>query len=163
MDTSFIRGRRIALDIGSVRIGVASCDPDGILATPVETITRAIKNNSGKKDSGLSDSQVVQRISELVDEHNAIAIVIGMPTTLQGKRGMAADSVTNFSQLLRGVTEVPIDFFDERLTTVTAHQALRASGRTAKNSRGVIDQVAAVGILQGWLDQQRAKRVVASD
>ncbi len=136
------RGRRLAVDVGSVRIGVASCDPDGMLATPVETVARS------------SDGRDLSRIAELVAQYEAVEVVIGMPTTLRGEHGAAAHAATQFgSRIASRISPVPVVFHDERLTTVAATQMLRASGRSSRSHRSVIDQAAAVAILQSWLDQ----------
>ncbi|KQR98691.1 Holliday junction resolvase [Williamsia sp. Leaf354] len=137
------RGRRIAVDVGSVRIGVASCDPDGMLATPIETVARS------------KDASDIDRITDIVAEYEAVEVVVGMPTTLRGEHGAAAQAATAFAdRLATRIAPVPITFHDERLTTAAATQMLRASGRSAKQQRSVIDQAAAVAILQSWLDLQ---------
>ncbi|GAC82847.1 Holliday junction resolvase RuvX [Gordonia paraffinivorans] len=139
------RGRRLGIDVGSVRIGVAVCDPDGILATPVETVRRT--------PSGTAD---LERIAELVDEYEAIGVVVGLPKTLKNTAGVAAETARGFGErLAERIAPVEVHWQDERFTTVTAQQALHASGRSVKSSRGVIDQAAAVAILQGWLDARR--------
>ncbi len=138
-------GRVLGIDVGSVRIGVAVCDPDRILATPVETVTRT--------PGGSAD---VDRIAALTGEYEAVAVVIGMLRTLRYTAGPAADAARSFgTAIAESIAPVPVEYFDERFTTVTAQQALRASGRSVKSSRGVIDQAAAVAILQGWLDAGR--------
>ncbi|MGF0309982.1 MULTISPECIES: Holliday junction resolvase RuvX [Nocardiaceae] len=143
------RGRRIGIDVGSVRIGIASSDPDGVLATPVETVPRS-------KIKG-PDAPDVVRVAEIVAEYEAVEIVIGLPRTLRGERGSAVDAAERFGRSLhRRLGDVPIRMADERLTTVSASRALRDSGVRAKNQRSVIDQAAAVAILQGWLDERRA-------
>ncbi|GAA1464040.1 Holliday junction resolvase RuvX [Williamsia maris] len=137
------RGRRLAVDVGSVRIGVASCDPDGMLATPVETVARS------------SDGRDLTRIAELVAEYEAIEVIVGLPTTLRGEHGAAADAATGFgARIARRIDPVPVVFHDERLTTVAATAMLRASGRSTRSHKAVIDQAAAVAILQSWLDQR---------
>ena len=144
------RGRRLAIDVGSVRIGVAVCDPDGILATPVETVRRA------------KDGSDIARIVEIVDEYEAIGIIVGLPRTLANTEGQAVKVARGFARALDAQVrdgdagrDAPIEFYDERLTTVTATTALRASGVKAKDARAVVDQAAAVAILQGWLDAHR--------
>ena len=134
-------GVRIGIDVGSVRIGVASCDPGAVLATPVETVQR-----------GPGD---VQRLSELAREREAIEFVVGQPVGLSGRAGPAVDAVVTFVEELRAVTDVPIRFVDERMSTTSAGRSLKAAGRTAKKSRSVIDQQAAVVILQSALDGER--------
>ncbi|MCF8610714.1 Holliday junction resolvase RuvX [Gordonia sp. HY285] len=144
------RGRRIAIDVGSVRVGVAVCDPDGILATPVETVRRA------------KDGSDIERIVEIIDEYEAVGVVIGLPRTLANTEGHATRFARGFGRALAARLrerddrpDVPTEFYDERLTTVTATTALRANGVKAKDARAVVDQAAAVAILQGWLDAHR--------
>lgn len=143
------RGRRIGIDVGSVRIGVASCDPDCILATPVETVPRSKENGPAAPD--------IRRIIAIVEEHEAVEVIVGLPQTLRGERGKAADLASAFARRLRrGIDPIPVRMADERLTTVTAARALRESGVRAKGQRPMIDQAAAVAILQGWLDERSA-------
>lgn len=142
---SWVRGRRLGVDVGAVRVGVALCDPDGILATPLETVARDV-------DGGAD----ARRIAELVAEHEAVAIVLGLPRTLAGRDGPAAQAALEFAEALRGAVEVPVEMTDERMTTVVATRQLagRVKGR---KQRAVVDQVAAVAILQGWLDAARGR------
>ncbi|MFC9895902.1 Holliday junction resolvase RuvX [Nocardia sp. NPDC127579] len=146
------RGRRIAIDVGSVRIGVASSDPDGILATPVETVPRA---KSGARGGGPTPD--IARIAEIVREYEAVEVIVGLPRTLRGEKGTAAGLAMAFAKSLQAsIAPVPIRLSDERLTTVSAARALRDSGVRARGQRRVIDQAAAVSILQGWLDERSA-------
>jgi putative Holliday junction resolvase len=139
------RGRRLGIDVGSVRIGVASSDPDGILATPVETVRR---DRSGKH---------VRRLAELATESEAVEVIVGLPRTLADSTGPSAqDAIELAEALARRVAPTPVRLADERLTTVSAQRSLRAAGVRAKEQRAVIDQAAAVAILQSWLDQRRA-------
>ncbi|WP_416382156.1 Holliday junction resolvase RuvX [Nocardia higoensis] len=145
------RGRRIGIDVGSVRIGVASSDPDGILATPVETVPRAKKTTRGTVSSD------IVRIAEIVREYEAVEVVVGLPRTLRGEKGTSATMAIEFAERLRiEMPDVAIRLSDERLTTVSAARALRDSGVRARGQRQVIDQAAAVSILQGWLDERSA-------
>ncbi|MCG5433638.1 Holliday junction resolvase RuvX [Mycobacterium sp. MYCO198283] len=138
------RGPRIGIDVGSVRIGVASCDPDGILATPVETVRRQ------------RDGSHLRRLRNLVTQAGAVEVVVGLPRTLADRQGpAAADAIEVADALAARIAPVPVRMADERLTTVTAQRALRDAGVRAKNQRGVVDQAAAVAILQGWLDARR--------
>ncbi len=142
------RGRRLGIDVGSVRIGVAVSDPDGILATPVETVARDRRKNSDKH---------VRRLAALAGELNAVEVVVGLPRTLADRSGSAAkDAVELADQLAPRIAPIPVRLADERLTTVVAQRSLRDAGVRAKSQRSVIDQAAAVGILQNWLDQRRA-------
>lgn len=139
------RGRRLGVDVGTVRIGVATCDPDGILATPVETVRR------DKADKYL------RRLRQLVEEYAAVEVIVGLPRTLADRAGTSAlDAIDVADRLAARIAPVPIRLADERLTTVTAQRSLREAGIKAKGQRSVVDQAAAVTILQGWLDQRRA-------
>ena len=138
------RGRRLGIDVGSVRIGVATSDPDGILATPVETVRR---DRSGRD---------LRRLAQLVNELEAVEVVVGLPRTLADRTGQSAQDAIDFAELLAGrIAPTPVRLADERLTTVTAQRSLREAGVRAKGQRAMIDQAAAVGILQSWLDQRR--------
>ncbi|MCV7226928.1 Holliday junction resolvase RuvX [Mycolicibacterium komossense] len=139
------RGRRLGVDVGSVRIGVAVSDPDGILATPVETVAR---DRNGKH---------LRRLTKLVAEHAAVEVVVGLPRTLADRSGPAAQDAIEVADLLaQRISPIPVRLADERLTTVTAQRSLREAGVRAKGQRAVVDQAAAVAILQSWLDQRRA-------
>src|ERR1700758_3106600 len=137
-------GPRLGIDVGSVRIGVACSDPDGILATPVETVRR---DRSGKH---------LRRLAELVAELEAVEVIVGLPRTLADRIGPSAqDAIELAEALARRVAPTPVRLADERLTTVGARRSRRAAGVRAKEQRAVIDQAAAVAILQSWLDQRR--------
>lgn len=137
-------GRRLGIDVGSVRIGVAVSDPDGILATPVETVRR---------DRG---NAYLHRLVALIGELGVVEVVVGLPRTLADRAGSAAqDSLAVADRLAARVPAIPVRLADERLTTVAAQRSLRDAGIRAKAQRAVIDQAAAVAILQGWLDQRR--------
>ncbi|MBS4729400.1 Holliday junction resolvase RuvX [Mycobacterium sp. SM1] len=141
-------GRRLGIDVGSVRIGVAASDPDAILATPLETVRR-----------DRSDAHV-RRLAELVAELPAVEVIVGLPRTLAEKTGPSArDAIELADTLARRIAPIPVRLADERLTTVSAQRSLRAAGVRAKAQRAIIDQAAAVAILQGWLDQRRAAAV----
>ena len=135
-------GRRIAFDYGDVRIGVAVCDPDGILATPLTTLQS--KNPSLKK-----------QIAELIDEYEPIKIYVGQPKLLSGEDGSAVAKVQVFTQMLTSNFDIPVAMVDERLSTVTAARQLRESGVNAKDARLVIDAAAAVAILEQGLANDR--------
>ncbi len=138
------RGRRLGIDVGAVRVGVALCDPDGVLATPLVTVPRDV--------AGGAD---LRALAALVVEHEVVEIVVGLPRTLAGRDGPAAEAARAFAAALDDLVDVPIVLSDERLTTVVATRQLRESGRTGRRQRAVVDQVAAVGILQAWLDTRR--------
>lgn len=142
MGTSRGRGRRLGIDVGSVRVGVALSDPDGMLATPLVTVPRDVEGGTD-----------VATIAALVAEHDVVGVVVGLPRTLAGREGPAAEAARAFVAALEPALPVPVELSDERLTTVVATRQLRESGRRGKRQRAVVDQVAAVGILQGWLDR----------
>jgi len=140
------RGVRLALDIGDVRIGVASSDPDGILATPVETVRR-----------GPGD---LDRITALATELAAVEIVVGLPRSLSGGEGPAAVKIRETAELVRAKVQegnpgTAVRLVDERFTTVTAERMLRERGKKGSKRRAVVDQAAAVVILQHALDVER--------
>lgn len=142
------RGRRIGIDVGTVRIGVAASDPDAILATPVETVPTV----KGGKRGPATD---LMRVAEIVREYEAVEVIVGLPRTLRGGGGTSARMAMRFAGRLRNlIPGVPIRLSDERLTTVSAARALRDSGVRSRGRRQVIDQAAAVSILQGWLDER---------
>jgi putative Holliday junction resolvase len=138
------RGRRLGIDVGAVRVGVALSDPDGVLATPLATVARDVQHGTD-----------LAAIAGMVAEHDVIGIVVGLPRTLAGREGPAAEAAREFGAELAGRVAVPIEFADERLTTVVATRQMRESGRKGRRQRAVVDQVAAVAILQGWLDARR--------
>ena len=137
-----VPGVRLGIDPGDARIGVASCDPSGILATPVETVARA----EGDLD----------RIAALADELGARLLYVGLPRSLGGGEGPAAGKVRAFARdLAIRVAPRPVHLVDERLSTVTAEAVLRDRGKKGKKRRAVVDQAAAVVILQGAIDTER--------
>jgi len=140
------RGRRLGIDVGAVRVGVALSDPDGVLATPLATVARDVERGSD-----------LDTIAGLVAEHDVVGVVIGLPRTLAGREGPAADAAREFATALAARLDatVPVVFSDERLTTVVATRQMRESGRKGRRQRAVVDQAAAVAILQGWLDARR--------
>ena len=136
-------GVRVGIDIGTVRIGVARSDRDGYLATPVETVDRGSENPIG---------QLVSVIAEL----EAIEVIVGLPLSLNGSHTASTEDALVMARELGQNASVPVRLVDERLTTVSAHSALRAAGKKQKQTRSVIDQVAAVMILQHALDSERS-------
>jgi putative Holliday junction resolvase len=141
------RGVRLGIDVGDARIGVAASDPGALIATPVETVAR-----------GAGD---FERIAALVEEHAAIEVVVGLPRLLSGALGTAAGKATDFAQGLSDTLAergggVSVRLVDERLTTVSAERVLREQGRKGRSRRQVVDQAAAVVILQHALDTERS-------
>lgn len=136
------QGTRLGVDVGEVRIGVARSDPSGLIATPVETVRR------GRED--------LRRLAELTRIEQAFEVVVGLPRSLSGAEGPAAAKVRTFAARLAGaVAPVPVRLCDERLSTVTAEAVLREQGRKGPRRRAVVDQAAAVVILQSALDAER--------
>jgi putative Holliday junction resolvase len=144
------RGRRLGVDVGKVRVGVALSDPDGILATPLVTLPR---------DMGTAADSVPADIAELVRlvaEHEAVGIVVGLPVRLNGAEGAAAIDIRAYAERLgQAMPQVPVVLADERMSTVVATRRLAERGVRGKRQRAVVDQAAAVEILQSWLDAQR--------
>jgi len=135
-------GVRLAVDVGSARIGVACCDADGMLASPLATVRR------GRGD--------LAEIARLARDRQAIQIVVGLPTGLSGRAGHAAGQARDFAgALARVVAPMQVRLVDERFTTVMAHAALREGGRNSRERRTVVDQAAAALLLQGALDAER--------
>ncbi|MER7080061.1 putative holliday junction resolvase [Saccharopolyspora kobensis] len=135
-------GRRLGVDVGAVRVGVALSDPAPMLATPLVTLKR--------DEAGGSD---LARLAELVTEHDVVEVVVGMPKTLAGRHGAAAEIAQSYgTALAERIAPVPVRFADERLTTVTASRMLSQRGVKGKKQRAVVDQAAAVEILQAFLD-----------
>jgi putative holliday junction resolvase len=142
-------GRRLGVDFGEVRVGVALSDPAGILATPLLTLSR---DRSGGAD--------LDALAALVAEHEVVEVVVGLPRTLAGRHGLAAQAAAEYARTLakRLGAGVPVRLIDERLTTVSAARVLAERGVRGRRQRAVLDQVAAVEILQGWLEARRAAR-----
>ena len=144
------RGVRLGVDVGSVRVGVAVSDPSGILASPVETVRRDLKNGSD-----------LDRLVALVAEYEAVEVVVGLPRSLSGAEGAAAVAAREYAgslaeRLGSSHHQVPVQLSDVRLTTVIAGRTLSQRGVRGKKHRAVVDQAAAVLILQAWLDAERS-------
>ncbi|GAB2757437.1 Holliday junction resolvase RuvX [Nocardioides pakistanensis] len=138
------------MDVGDARIGVARSDPAGLIATPVETVAR-----------GAGD---LTRIAAIAAEEGAVEVVVGLPRSLSGGEGPAARRVRDFArQIAEAVAPVPVRLCDERLTTVTAESVLRERGKKGKKRRAVVDQAAAVVILQNALDTERSAGAVPGE
>jgi putative holliday junction resolvase len=136
--------RAIGIDLGTRRIGVALSDGAGSLATPYEVVQRS---GDTARDH--------RRIAALVEECGAETVVVGLPLSLDGTVGPAADAALAEAEQIRRVLSVPVVEWDERLTTVSAHRELAASGMGGKARRRVVDKVAASVMLQAWLDHRR--------
>jgi len=133
---------RLGVDVGKARVGIASSDRDGLLATPVATLAR---QDADQRSFGI-----------LVDQYDPVEIVVGLPISLSGADTASTTDAREFAADVAEWTGLPVRLLDERLSTVSAQRALRDSGRRTKGSRPVIDQVAAVIILQNALDSERS-------
>ncbi|OIH93517.1 Holliday junction resolvase RuvX [Curtobacterium sp. MCBA15_001] len=134
-------GRRLGIDVGRARIGVAVCDRDGLIATPVETVRRHAASD-------------VARIVAIADEYEVLEFVVGLPLSMSGEDTASTADARAFADRL--AAHRPVRLVDERMSTVTAQRGLHQAGRNTKNSRAVIDQAAAVIILQHALDHERS-------
>jgi putative pre-16S rRNA nuclease len=149
----WVRGVRLGVDVGTVRIGVAKSDPDGVLATPVATVRRDMRTDS---DATAAD---IAELVRLVQVHDTVEVVVGLPVTLAGTEGLAATQVRAYAQVLaEAVAPVPVVMADERMSTATASRRLSERGVRRGRHRAVVDQAAAVEILQNWLDAARRRR-----
>lgn len=145
-------GRRLGLDVGTVRIGVAVSDPDGILATPVATIARTTKRRG-------PDGEDIDSIVQLARDYSVVEVIVGLPRMLDGSAGSSVKHAQDVGfrvrrRLERDGADVPIRYVDERMTTVMSQSNLHDAGISVREGRSVIDQAAAVEILQTWLDQR---------
>ncbi|WP_407317758.1 Holliday junction resolvase RuvX [Isoptericola halotolerans] len=150
------RGARLGVDVGKARIGLAASDPDGLIASPVETVPRVLKVPTSA-EGGQTVTADVARIAAEATERFAAVVYVGLPRHLSGHEGAATADARGFAvRLAREIAPVPVHLVDERMTTVTAHAHLRAAGKKTAKHRPVIDQAAAVIILQHALDVERA-------
>lgn len=148
---AYPQGVKLGVDVGTVRVGVAVCDRDGILATPLRTLDRNAKKNTD-----------VAILAKLAVELGAVEIFVGLPRTMKGEEHASARMATEYAKLLIGKlfevgSEVPVRLVDERLSSVTAHRNLHQAGMSSRDHRKVVDQVAAAGILQHAIDMQKAR------
>jgi len=140
--SGFRRGVRLGIDVGTARVGVARCDRDGLLAVPVETVART--------------EAAVARVTELAREYDAVELLVGLPISLSGNETSSTADARDFAVSLAAAAGLPVRLVDERLSTVSAHAALRSSGRSQRSSRRIVDQVAAVVLLQQAIDVEKS-------
>lgn len=150
-EANFPRGVKLGVDVGMVRVGLASCDGDEILATPVKTLGRDLKKNS--------DVKIV--VKEALSR-GACQIFVGLPRTMKGEEKASAEMARSYAGVLatllaRAGADIPVHLVDERLSTVSAHQSLHQAGMSSREHRKVVDQVAAVEILQHAITMQKAR------
>ena len=127
-------GRRLGIDYGQARVGIAICDMDGLVATPLVTL----KN----------DKTLFAKLDELINEHNIVGVYLGKPKHLSGVEGATVELVSQFAQRFDESFSLPITHVDERLTSGGAGKLLKSAGKSSKESKGLIDQLAAVAILE---------------
>ncbi|MCP2258420.1 putative holliday junction resolvase [Streptoalloteichus tenebrarius] len=138
-------GRRLGVDVGAVRVGVALSDPAPLLASPLVTLARDAAAGAD-----------LDALAALVAEHEVVEVVVGLPRTLAGRHGPAAEAAVDYAEALATrIAPVPVRLADERLTTVTASRMLSQRGVRGRRQRAVVDQAAAVEILQSWLDARK--------
>ncbi|MEZ7897356.1 MAG: Holliday junction resolvase RuvX [Flaviflexus sp.] len=129
---------RLAFDVGRARIGVATCDEDAILCTPVETLYR-----DRRGDGHIDD------VEDLIDEYQPMEIIVGLPKNMDGTEGSSARDARNFArQIMLRHRDIAVRLVDERLTTVSAHKSLHEAGKSERHHRSVVDQVSAILILE---------------
>lgn len=133
--------RAVGIDLGTARVGVAVSDPGGVLASPYEVVPR--------------DDRTHARLCAIVEEVGAEVVVVGLPLSLDGSHGPAAQRVEAEAAQLRELLPVPVELYDERFTTVTAERSMKERRMKAPARRSVVDQVAAAVLLQSWLDGRR--------
>ena len=142
---NFRRGVRIGIDVGTVRIGVARSDPDGILAVPVTVVPR------GEGD--------MAAIAAIAAEYEALEVLVGLPVTLKGEEGIAAQGAREWATALSRYVAMPVRLVDERLSTVAAQRSLHQAGRNTRTSKSVIDAAAAAYMVQGAIDFEKTNSV----
>jgi putative Holliday junction resolvase len=134
-----------AVDVGSVRVGVARSDPRGVIALPVTTLKRSAHDDAD-----------VDELARLVAQYEAVGVVVGLPRTLAGRDGPAVEAARTYGTALQArVAPIPVEYSDERMTTVLAQRNLTTSGVRARAKRAMVDQAAAVEILQSFLDRRQ--------
>lgn len=147
-----MRGVRFGVDVGEVRVGVAVCDPEGLVATPLATLSRDRKPESDAVPSDMAE------LSRLITSYGTVEVVVGLPITLAGAEGHAARQARAYADRLAPIiAPVPVTLADERMSTVAATRRLAERGVRGSRRRKVVDQVAAAEILQGWLDARRRR------
>ena len=139
-------GKYLGVDYGDVRTGLAECDPSGILASGITTV----------KEGGMKNT--AERVAREAVARGCKKIIIGLPKNMDGTEGGRVDTVRAFAAILAGITEIPIDFYDERMSTMAAYRFLDGTATYGKKRRASIDTLSAEIILQGYLDRERAQK-----
>ena len=136
-------GRRLGIDYGQARVGLAICDSDGMVATPLITL----KN----------DKTLFSKIAEIIEEHQIVGVFLGKPKHLSGVEGATVELVAGFAERFSESFDLPIIYVDERLTSSHAETLLKAAGKESRAQRGLIDQLAAVAILELGIEIEKRK------
>jgi len=139
-------GRRIGFDFGDKRIGVATSDRESILVSPHATI--------------LNNEKLVDKLKELIQEVEPIYIVVGDPKHLSGEKSLKSDDAVEFATLVKSIYQGPIYFVDERLTTANSYSQMREIGKSEKDSKHIIDQIAAINILESAILNERSGTII---
>jgi putative Holliday junction resolvase len=149
----WVRGARLGVDVGTVRVGVALSDPDGILATPLVTLSRDLHPDPGQVPADIAE------LVRLVEAREIVEVVVGLPVTLAGTESLSAVHVRAYAQkLAQALDPLPVRLADERMSSAAAGRRLSERGVRGGRRRAVVDQAAAVEILQSWLDAARRRR-----
>lgn len=136
----------MAVDYGDARTGLAVCDRTEFLASPIGTIEER------------NAQMLAMKVAHMAEQYEVGEIVVGLPVNMNGSKGPRAEKCEHFAQMLNELTEVPVNMWDERSTTVTAHQILNETNVRGKNRKAVVDTVAATIILEGYLEYRRKKK-----
>jgi len=137
-------GKYLGVDYGDVRTGLAECDVSGMLASGITTV----------KEGGMRHT--AERVAREAEARSCKKIIVGLPKNMDGTEGERADVVRAFAELLRGLTDIPVDFYDERMTTMQAYRILDGSGTFGKKRKDAVDTLSAQIILQNYIDRERA-------
>ena len=144
MDLS--HGKYLAVDYGDKRTGLADCDPSGMIASGIGTIS----------EGGMT--KTAERVAKEAESRSCKKIIVGLPKNMDGSEGERAGVIRLFVDMLRSMTDIPVDFYDERMTTMVAHRFLSESGTFGKKRKGVVDTLSAEIILQNYLDRERSTK-----
>lgn len=139
-------GKYLAVDYGDKRTGLADCDPSGLIASGIGTIS----------EGGMT--KTAERVAREATSRGAKKIIVGLPKNMDGTEGEKARSIRIFADMLRSMCDIPVELYDERMTTMVAHRFLTESGTFGKKRKGVVDTLSAEIILQNYLDRERMAR-----
>lgn len=143
MDVS--HGKYLGVDYGDTRTGLAECDVSGLIASGITTVS----------EGGMRNTAV--RVAKEAEARSCKRIVVGLPRNMDGTEGFRAETVRAFVQILASLTDIPIDFYDERMTTMQAYRFLGETASYGKKRKSVVDTLSAEIILQNYIDRERSK------